>query len=148
MKPNRIMFIVGTVITLILIAAIIILTASCIDAINDNSSSAITLLIFTIIASVITGIVITTTYAEKQLDEMQQHPSTNREWIETLDDESFLYVLTHSSPCDLCTEHYKCDDIPQPLCEEYLLDWLHKEYTEEDNFVKLVKDKHSKEEEK
>lgn len=110
------------------------------SAFNNQSESATGLLILTCISVFITGIGSTSLYTEKEIDDMEHNPKTNRDWIETLDDDKFSYVITSLCPCDFCTEKLSDCDIETNECYDHIVDWLNSEYNPDDVFVKAIND--------
>lgn len=108
------------------------------SAFNNQSESATGLLILTCISVFITGIGSTSLYTEKELDDMELHPKTNRDWIETLDDDKFSYVITSLSPCDFCTENLTDCEIDSNECYAHIINWLNADYNPDDVFVKSI----------
>ncbi len=108
------------------------------SAFNNQSESATGLLILTCISVFITGIGSTSLYTEKELDDMELHPKTNRDWIETLDDDKFSYVITSLSPCDFCTENLTDCEIDSNECYVHIINWLNADYNPDDVFVKSI----------
>lgn len=108
------------------------------SAFNNQSESATGLLILTCISVFITGIGSTSLYTEKELDDMELHPKTNRDWIETLDDDKFSYVITSLSPCDFCTKNLTNCEIDSNECYAHIINWLNADYNPDDVFVKSI----------
>lgn len=130
--------IVNFILVIIFTGLAILIEVLTLSAFNNQSETAPGLLALSCIAFFITGIGSTSLYTEKQIDDMESHPKTNRDWIETLDDDKFSYVITSLSPCDFCTEKLTDCEIDNSECYTHIVDWLNADYNPDDIFVKSI----------
>lgn len=129
---------VNFILVIIFTGLSILIEVLTISAFNNQSETAIGLLALSCIAFFITGIGSTSLYTEKQIDDMESHPKTNRDWMETLDDDKFSYIITSLSPCDFCTENLTDCEIDNNECYTHIIDWLNADYNPDDIFVKSI----------
>lgn len=132
--------IVNIILLIIFVSIGIMFLALASSAIKNNPESAVAYMVFACITFFISGIGATSLYTEKEIDDMALHPKTNREWIETLDDDKFTYIMTSLSPCDLCTEKLAACKRDSFDCCSHIVDWLNADYNPDDVFIKNIND--------
>lgn len=130
--------IVNFILVIIFIGLSILIAVLTLSAFNNQAETAPGLLALSCIAFLITGIGSASLYTEKQIDDMESHPKTNRDWIETLDDDKFSYVITSLSPCDFCTENLTDCELDSNDCYAHIIDWLNADYNPDDVFIKSI----------
>lgn len=132
--------IVNIILSIISVSISIIFLVLASSAIRNNSENALTYVVFTCITFFISGIGAAILYTGKEIDEMTLHPRTNREWIETLDDDKFTYIMTSLSPCDLCAQKLSACEKDRSDCCSNIVDWLNSDYNPDDTLIKTIND--------
>lgn len=139
MKRDKDPTLIVSIILLIIFTSIgIMFIALASSAVKTNPESVAVYMAFACIIFFITGILSASLYTEKQIDDMESHPKTNRDWIETFDDDKFSYIITSLSPCDFCTENLTDCELDSNDCYVHIIDWLNADYNPDDIFVESI----------